>query len=246
MKMSSKRLLLILPIIAGSILIAAEESRAMSKALSFFSAAGSKIGSFFAGGLGSGSSCTNCESSYDGPKPPLGTDLPVWQYHDKGQTWSAYTLEAIDREGLANYNPKDATVYCPNWNNLTRNQRRAFWLQFASKLSEIESGFRSTATYMEHFGVSSNGLFSMSKGDSCGLLKTTADTFNDKKNIDCAIKTMRMYLDSSPYIGTGNNRGLGRYWQPLIDNPKKLVAQTKANKRAILNYTRSLPYCRNQ
>nr|BFD57981.1 hypothetical protein CKG001_00880 [Bdellovibrio sp. CKG001]BFD61409.1 hypothetical protein BdHM001_00900 [Bdellovibrio sp. HM001] len=246
MKSVPRHVLLILFIGVASNLFTPESSSAMSKALNLFSMAGSKIGSFFSGRFGSGSSCTNCESSYDGPKPPLGTALPVWHYHDKGQTWSTYTLEAIDREGLANYNPKDATSYCPNWNNLTLSQRRAFWLQFASKLSEIESGFRSTATYMEHFGVSSNGLFSMSKGDSCGLLKTTADTFNDKKNIDCAIKTMRMYLDSSPYIGTGSNRGLGRYWQPLIDNPKRLVAQTRANKRAILNYTRSLPYCRAQ
>jgi hypothetical protein len=77
------------------------------------------------------------------------------------------------------------------------------------------------------------------------IITSVVISLNDKKNINCAIKTMRMFLQKSCYIGTGNNVGLGRYWQPLKDHPKTYVAQTKKNKASILKYTRSLPYCQN-
>lgn len=236
--------------VATFIFVVSGESLAMSKALNFFSRAGSKASALFGGGSMSYSRCSNCESVYSGPKPPVGSGLPVWQHHHKGETWTKYTLETIDEEGLASLNPKDATVYCPNWKKTTLEQRRSFWLNFASKLAEQESGFRSTQSFYESrgasFGQSSNGLFSMSKGDACGILKTNQDTFNDQKNISCAIKTMKIYLNKhGGYIGTGENKGLGYYWQPLNDNPKHYVDQTKANKKAMLNFTRSLPFCRD-
>lgn len=226
------------------------ESLAMSKTLSFLSNTGSKVSALFGRGSMSYSRCTHCESAYSGSKPPVGSGLPVWQHHHKGETWTKYTLDAIDKEGLASMNPKDATNYCPNWNNTTLEQRRSFWLNFASKLAEQESGFRSTQSFYESrgaaFGKSSNGLFSMSRGDACGILKTNADTFDDEKNISCAIKTMKIYLNKrGGYIGTGENKGLGYYWQPLNDNPQHYVKQTKANKKAMLNFTRSLPYCKS-
>lgn len=232
-----------------TIFFASNETWAMSKTLNFFSSTGTKVAAFFGQGSASYSRCSNCESAYSGPKPPIGSGLPVWQYHHKGETWTKFTRDAIDREGLADINPRDASVYCPNWDSLTLDQKKSFWLNFASKLAEQESGFRSTQSFFETrgaaFGQSSNGLFSMSKGDACGILKTNADTFDDEKNISCAIKTMKIYLTKhGGYIGTGPNKGLGYYWQPLNDNPKHYVAQTKANKKAILNFTRSLPYCK--
>lgn len=226
-----------------SLILSFHNAHAMSKALNFFSGVGKKISAPFKFRKSSYSSCTSCESSYEGRKPLDGTSFPVWQYHHKGETWTNYTLDAIDREGLASFDPKDATVYCPNWKSLNVDKKRLFWLQFASKLSEIESSLNPTDSYREENGVYSNGLFSMSKGDVCGILETEADTFNEKKNIDCAIKTMKQHLSSSPYIGTDKNVGLGRYWQPLLDHPQKLVPETKANKAAILRYTRALPYC---
>ncbi len=245
--MNFRRLLLFVSI--GTILsLLSTESMAMSKALNFVSQAGSKVAGFFGNGSSSYSSCTRCESAYSGPKPPIGSGFPAWQYHSKGKEWTAHTLAAIDREGLAYTNPKDAAVYCPNWKNMTLQQKRSFWLNFSSKLAEQESGLRSTQTFFESkgasFGSSSNGLFSMSVGD-CSNLQTTQDTITDSKNISCAIKTMKSYLNKhGGYIGTGSNKGLGYYWQPLNDNPKYYVAETLANKRALLNFTRVLPYCR--
>lgn len=236
--------------VATFVFFVSGESLAMSKTLNFLSNTGSKVSALFGRGSMSYSRCSNCESVYSGPKPPVGSGLPVWQHHHKGEAWTKYTLEAIDKEGLALMNPKDATVYCPNWNKTTLEQRRSFWLNFASKLAEQESGFRSTQSFYESrgaaLGKSSNGLFSMSKGDACGILKTNEDTFNDEKNISCAIKTMKIYLNNrGGYIGTGENKGLGYYWQPLNDNPQHYVAQTKANKKAMLNFTRSLPFCKS-
>ncbi|KHD88723.1 MAG: hypothetical protein OM95_07975 [Bdellovibrio sp. ArHS] len=231
-----------------TVISCSRETLAMSKTISFFSGVGSKIGSLFGKGRSSASSCTNCEASYEGPKPPVGAALPVWQYHSKGGLWTGYTMQAIDREGLAHFEPKDAHVYCPSFKTLNYEQRKTFWLCFASKLAEQESAFRSTQSFAETVGASkgssSNGLFSMSIGD-CSNLRTHSDTINDKKNIDCAIWKMKQLLNSKGgYIGTGNNRGLGYNWQPLNDYPKHYVSQTLANKKSMLNYTRSLPFCR--
>lgn len=242
------KMLIVIPCTMAFILFVSSQSIAMSKTLNFLSNTGSKASALFGKGSMSYSRCSNCESVYSGSKPPVGSGRPVWQHHHKGATWTKYTLDAIDREGLASLNPKDATTYCPNWNKTNLEQRRSFWLNFASKLAEQESGFRSTQSFYESrgaaFGQSSNGLFSMSKGDACGILKTNADTYNDEKNISCAIKTMKIYLNKrGGYIGTGANKGLGNYWQPLNDNPKHYVKQTRANKKAMLNFTRSLPFC---
>lgn len=240
-----RSVLLLIPILL--LVLHTSDAAAASKALNFFKSAKARVQGLF--GSGSyGGSCSNCEAVYGGPKPTNGSGLPVWAMHPKGQQWTAQALQSIDKSGIAHKNPKDAAVYCPNWKNLNLAQRRSFWLAFSSKLAEQESGFRSTQMFFESkgasFGSSSNGLFSMSVGD-CSSLKTTSDTINDSKNIDCAIQTMNRLLGKHGYIGTGANRGLGNYWQPLNDNPKHYRAQTLANKRAMLNYTRNLPVCRS-
>lgn len=230
---------------------------AMSKARSVYNTVKTKVVSFIQNEIGTYSECASCRSvwspnttsNYSPIEYPRIYDRttsstnPLWQNKPKGQLWTQYTLEAIDREGLANITPKDAAVYCPNFSNLTQMERRSFWLNFAAKLAYHESGYDSTCSFKEPQGMNSNGLFQMSKGDACGVFKSEMDTFDDKKNIDCAIITMRMYLQKSPYIGTDYNVGLGRYWQPLKDHPSSYIAQTKKNKASILKYTRSLPYC---
>ncbi|MGE9745511.1 hypothetical protein [Bdellovibrio bacteriovorus] len=224
-----------------------DTSYGMAKTINFLSAAGSKIADLFGKAKGAFSSCTNCESGYDGPKPPDSAGLPKWQMHPQGQAWTKYTLDAIDKEGLASLNPRDAKNYCPNWDKLTLEQRRQFWLVLVAKLSEIESSFRPTLSFQEtkgrSRGTSSNGMLQMSV-KQCSNLQTSADTYDSQKNLSCGVELMKRLITQTGEIGTGGNSGLCKNWQPFCDNPKHYVAQTRANKAAILRTTRAIPFCK--
>ncbi|UOF00901.1 transglycosylase SLT domain-containing protein [Bdellovibrio reynosensis] len=190
------------------------------------------------------SQCTANRTRYETPE--LGSNAPQWHYAPGGASYTEYTMAAIKKEGLGQLNPIDGQHYCPNWNKLSVAQREQFWLQFASKLAEIESGFETNLSFRETRGASTGdmsiGLFQMSKGN-CPWLRTHDDCRDPKKNIDCAINRMKSIVSNNGYIGSDYNKGLGVMWQPINDHPKHYVNQTKANKAAILRYTRNLPVC---
>ncbi|AHZ85522.1 hypothetical protein Bb109J_c3489 [Bdellovibrio bacteriovorus] len=224
-----------------------DTSYGMAKTINFLSAAGSKIADLFGKAKGAFSSCTNCESGYDGPKPPDSEGLPKWSLHPQGGVWTQYTLDAIDKEGLANLQPKDAKNYCPNWDKLTLVQRRHFWLVLVAKLAEIESSFQPTRSYKEtkgrSEGTTSNGLLQMSV-HQCSYLKKEADTFDPKKNLSCGVELMKTLVSETGQIGTGGNSGLCGNWQPFCENVRYHREETKANKAALLRTTRAIPFCR--
>ncbi|UOF00900.1 hypothetical protein [Bdellovibrio reynosensis] len=233
MKNKTLVILMLLVLVAS---FTVNDAQGMARAKSFFSAIGTKTSNLFGKARSTFTSCASCYKGYAGRKPPDNSELPLWHYVDRGPAWTEMTLAAIDREGLTAFSPKDMEEYCPNWNSLTKDQRRTFWLQFSAKLCEIESDFTPTATYREKNGTLSNGLFSMSVGDECGMMHEPKDTFDEKKNIDCAIRTMRYNLQRNNYVCKGLDKGLCAYWGPL--RPGR---DSGANLKA---YTKQLLYCR--
>lgn len=221
------------------IFVCSHEAVGMSKARSFFLASKVKVSSFFGRAIPSSSRCTSCSGSvgsYDGTKPSSNSELPLWALHPNGDQYTKLTLEAIDREGLTAFTPEDIDEHCPNYRNLTKEQKKTFWLQFSAQLCEMESNFRPSESYRESNGTYSNGLFSMSVGDACGIMKKWEDTMDIKKNIDCAIKTMRYQLQEKNYICTNHKQGICEYWGPLREGQQGAVVNRK--------YTANLPYCR--
>lgn len=219
---------------------------AMSKALNFFSTVGSSIKGFFGKGMGSSSSCSNCAAQFRGPKPPKGSGLPVWAEHPEGEKWTEYTMEAIEKEGLADLNPKDATYYCPNWTNLTRDQRKSFWLNLTSKMAELESVLNPSMIHKDKgkaAGLESNGLLAMSV-DQCSYLRTRADTLDPRKNLHCGIRTMKYWLSKTNAIGGHDElTGIGNNWQIFVPNPIFDKGWVRDSQYAITVHMRSLPYC---
>ncbi|WP_347358771.1 hypothetical protein [Bdellovibrio sp.] len=223
------------------------ESFAMSKALNFFSALSSNITGLFGRAIGSSSPCTDCAAQYRGPKPPAGSGLPVWSEHPDGEKWTQYTVEAIEKEGLANLNPKDAPYYCPNWNNLTLAQRKNFWLNMVSKMAELESVLNPSMVHHDKgnaAGLESNGLLAMST-TQCSYLKTRADTLNPKKNLHCGVHTIKYWLVKTNAIGGHDGlTGIGNNWQIFVPNPIHDKEWTRASQNAVMKHMRALPYCK--
>nr|BFD61410.1 hypothetical protein BdHM001_00910 [Bdellovibrio sp. HM001] len=223
------------------------EAIAMAKALSFFSTLGSNIKGLFGKALGTSSSCTDCAAQYRGPKPPEGSGLPVWAEHPDGEKWTQYTMEAIEKEGLANLNPKDAAYYCPNWKSLTLAERKNFWLNMVSKMAEIESVLNPSMVHHDKgaaAGQESNGLLAMST-TQCSYLKSRADTLDPQKNLRCGVYTMKYWLVHTNAIGGHDGiKGLGGNWQIFVPNPIYDRDWTFASQKALKKHLRSLPYCK--
>ncbi len=145
-------------------------------------------------------------------------------------------------------NPSDVHEFCPNYANLSKAQKKNFWVYLLSSMTEFESGHRPETSYQEAFNdakgnpVISRGLLQLSieSANAYGCGFATAQEIHDpKKNLSCGLRILNRWVGNDQRLaGRINNKWLGgaRYWSVL--------RYTNAPLAKIQGYTRAIDICR--
>lgn len=68
----------------------------------------------------------------------------------EGKNWSAYVFKVIREEAYDSLNSAiDSEVFCPNYNNMTKDQRINFFGALVSAITKFESNYSPTMRYQE-------------------------------------------------------------------------------------------------
>lgn len=184
--------------------------------------------------------------------------LPYWYKYPWAKTpnadkWTLETVKILQSHGkdLLEKVPSDAKLYCPNYANLTREERVMFWTRLISLLVERECSYNSSLTFKDvQVGpnVLSTGMLMLSLESAklevfgCTMIKTQDDLLDWRKNLACGIRIMNYYYERDGVIATntgdksaGEWRGLSRYWGPFRD--KRL--RTSAGRTELAKVIRS-------
>lgn len=162
----------------------------------------------------------------------------AWESANKSERlqWSNYVFQVIDTEVFDNLNrATDATTFCPNYNQLNRDQRINFWGMLFAGIAYYESAWDPTSRMRETTmgsdpvtgqPVYSEGLLQLSYQDvewapycefdwnadrnlsSNSPQKTILDPY---KNLSCGIKIMADQIDRTGRIVLSS----GVYWATL-------------------------------
>jgi len=168
-----------------------------------------------------------------------------WDGHGNSDGWAAEVADGISEYGLINAQaPADVAQFCPKYSGLSLEQKKMFWIYLVSSIAELESGFKTTATYKENFNdssghkVISRGLLqiSLESGNDYGCgIKNGEALFNSQVNLNCGVRILNHWIDKDGRIagkGGGHWLGAARYWAPF---------RTKLSK--IKGWTKSIPFC---
>ncbi|SIS85232.1 transglycosylase SLT domain-containing protein [Paracoccus saliphilus] len=158
-----------------------------------------------------------------------------WQHKSGSDTWTKATLAALEREGVTMLSnvPHDIDTYCPNYAELNRIGRKAFWAGFMSALAKHESTYNPRAA---GGGGRWLGLMQIAPGTwrSYGC---SGHITNGADNMACAVRIMSKQVGRDNAVardGSGGWRGVARDWGPM----------RSAKKRAdIAAWTSSQSYC---
>lgn len=120
------------------------------------------------------------------------------------QEWSEEIKQAatLNTNLLSNtIEQKDLEIlFCPNYNQLSENDKTLFWIYFFSGLAKAESSFNSNARSKAPKGGHGNyGLLQLSKRTArvlCNL--NDKDILDPQKNLSCGIKLMNYQLKGAP------------------------------------------------
>lgn len=170
--------------------------------------------------------------------------------------WTKALIEKMDENNssfLNNHlNSEDLnTLYCPNYLNLTHNEKKQFWIYFFSGLTKAESGFNAKIRSKAPKGGHGNyGLLQLSKRTARVLCQLSPeDVYDPIKNLKCGITLMDYQLKGAP-----NDKGkitkkrtLNRiftspifFWGPLR---KKDYRGKKVLTTWMKTHTSKLPSC---
>ena len=206
-------------------------------------------------------SCVDLKKFDDTENATLSTDevykqfpdiRPLWEgKHRDGTLWTNHTLVQLTKidAGLLTTQPTDANLFCPNYENLDKNQRKYFWAFIISMMVRFESNFDPRLSYQEDFNdssgnpVISRGLlqisFESSKGYDCGF--TSDEQVHDPYlNLSCGINILNRWIPADKSIAgfVGSNwRGGARYWSVLR-------AAHKESYKTIVEKSSQLSFCR--
>jgi hypothetical protein len=197
---------------------------------------------------GSGSSSSNASQGDSGQSSdPTVTPGPVtpykplallWEVSSKPERmlWSAYLQNIIlDRWNTLLQGADDMETFCPNFNNLSNDERANVWAQIFVGVAKYESNYDNTMRFHEStmgtdsvtkLPVYSEGLLQLSYQDIRGYsfceFDWSADSKLDKddpdktifdpyKNLDCGVGIMSRQLARSGLITVSTNA----YWSTL-------------------------------
>lgn len=190
------------------------------------------------------------------PPPPASDSadaVPLWESKVQGsRDWSNHLYSELDRLGqdLLDVIPADARTFCPNYRNLSYNDRKKYWIYIISAMTKFESGFNTNTKYKEDFNdssgrpVVSRGLLQISiessKGYDCGMVD--AQELHDPfKNLSCGVRILDRWVGRDGRIAgkvDSKWRGGARYWSVLR-------AGDKTSYKSILSWSNKLKMCQN-
>ncbi len=178
--------------------------------------------------------------------------IPLWETKSLNhRSWSEHVYNELPTLGpaLLAANPTDAKIFCPNFSNLSDNERKQFWAFFISSMAKFESGFDPKSAYTEGFRdntgryVISRGLLQISmessKGYRCGFTSST-EMHSPTKNLSCGIKILNHWMKKDQRIASRSGlgwRGGARYWSVLR-------AGKKSSYQSIVKWSNDLPFCK--
>ncbi len=177
--------------------------------------------------------------------------IPMWEAHVKGShEWTKHLSIELDRIGtnIIDVIPSDGSTFCPNYKNLSIQNRKDFWIYLISVMTKFESNFNPNSTYKENFKdrngqyVISRGLLQISieSGNSYDCqLKNAKELHNPLINLSCGIRILDRWLAHDGRIaGKVNSKWQGgaRYWSVLR-------AGNKESYRTIVQSTHNLKIC---
>ena len=149
--------------------------------------------------------------------------------HNEAARWTMHVLRQLEKtpQNFLATIPTDQDIFCPNYQNLNREQRKYFWAFIISLMVRFESNYNPAATYEESFDdstgqpVVSRGLlqisFESSQSYGCGF--TSAGQLHDAfRNLSCGINILKKWVPADQSIAgylDENWRGGARYWSTL-------------------------------
>ncbi|WP_166461807.1 transglycosylase SLT domain-containing protein [Paracoccus alkanivorans] len=158
-----------------------------------------------------------------------------WEHKSGSDEWTAATLAALEREGVTMLSnvPHDIGTYCPNYAELTKVERKAFWAGFMSALAKHESTYNPMAA---GGGGRWLGLMQIAPGTwrSYGCSGHITDGAD---NMACAVRIMSKQVGRDNAVardGSGGWRGVARDWGPM---------RSAAKRADIAAWTSSQSYC---
>lgn len=142
----------------------------------------------------------------------------------------------LENREVLNSNPKDMHKYCPQYANLSQQERADVWSEIILSMAQSSSNMNSKKVRTEGIKdangnfVVSRGLLQISaesaRGYKCDISHGT-ELQNDSANIKCGIKIMQKLIARDTEVGSSNRRGLARYWGTFREpgNVSKLQAR---------------------
>lgn len=182
--------------------------------------------------------------------PPAPHPAADWDWRPDGRVWTDMAHVALVDlgSGLLSTTPRDIADYCPSYERLNDEQRRAFWVYLLSRLARFESSHDPAVRFTESFNdsqgnpVISRGLLQISKESANGYgcrIADAAELHNPEVNIRCGVRILNRWVAERDGViaarTDGQWLGAARYWSPFRNDSRR--AQ-------IASATASQSYCR--
>lgn len=160
-------------------------------------------------------------------------EVLAWHKSNTRDKWSEHLFKVIPTLGkdMMKVVPSDYKEFCPNFKNLTEDQRVEFYAQLLSIMVKFESSYKPETTYTEGFDdakgnrVISRGLLQISieSGNSYDCQIKKAQELHDPfVNLSCGVRILNRWVSRDGRIAgkvDGKWRGGARYWSVLRKTP---------------------------
>jgi hypothetical protein len=168
--------------------------------------------------------------------PPAPYPAADWDWRPDGREWTEMAHVALVDlgSGLLTTTPRDIADYCPSYERLNDESRRAFWVYLLSRLARFESNHDPGVSFTESFNdsqgnpVISRGLLQISKesanGYGCRIVDAD-ELYDPEGNIRCGVRILNRWVAERDGVIAGRTDGqwLGaaRYWSPFRNESRR-------------------------
>jgi hypothetical protein len=175
--------------------------------------------------------CSAIEARNEVPETPVAR----WDFRPEGRAWTEASVAALGSYGrpLVEIVPGDIKAWCPDYEDASEAERKAFWVGLLSSLAKHESTWRPEAA---GGGGRWFGLLQISPATArhYGCNAQTAAALKDgAANLACAIRIMSVTVPRDGVVAAGG-RGIAADWGPFHQAVKR---------EEMRNWVRSQPYC---
>lgn len=153
----------------------------------------------------------------------------AWERQRGSALWTRVALSALQghADALPQSVPRDIAEWCPAYPAAREDQRRAFWVGFASTLARYESGHRAGAV---GGGGLYHGLLQILPATAAGYgcrARSGPALQNGAANLSCALRIMARTVQRDGVIARASGRfaGVAADWGPLRSTEKRAEMQ---------------------